>query len=121
MTDNITRLPRRKKGEPMGPVDVVLNYGGCQHAHVQVCEKEAEVTCGDCGKKLNPIWVLMRIATDDRVLTDRWARMRADIRLMGERTRVKCRHCKQFTPVYSRATVNEVCQLAERIKRDEAP
>lgn len=121
MTENVTPFPRRKKGAPRGPLEVVHQYGGCQHAHMELCEKKAEVTCGDCGEKLNPIWVLMRIATDDRMLTDRWAGMKAELRLMGERTRVKCRHCQRFTPVGSRATTNEVQQLAERIKREEMP
>jgi len=119
MTDNITKLPRRKKGEPEGPISVVHGYGGCQHVHVEVCEKEAEVTCRDCKVKLNPIWVLMRIATDDRVLVDRWAGMKAEIRLMGNRTRVKCRHCEKFTPVTSNAPMSEVLQLVDKIKKEE--
>lgn len=119
MTDNVTPLPRKKKRDPKGPVEIVHDYGGCRHAHVEVCEKSAEVTCRDCKEKLNPIWVLMRIATDDRMLVDRWAGMRAELQLMRTRTRVKCRHCHQFTPVSSTATSAQVMELAEKIKREE--
>lgn len=121
MNDNIVNLPRRKKGEPTGPVEVVYDYGKCQHAHVEVCEKKAECICRDCGEKLNPIWVLMRIATDDRIFVDRWAGMKAEMQLMQGRMRVKCRHCGKFTPVESRATSAEVMQLAQKFKheRDE--
>jgi ribosomal protein S27E len=121
MTDNVTHLPRRKRGEPTGPLEVVQKYGDCRHMNIDVCEKEAEVTCRDCKTKLNPIWVLMRIAQDDRILVDRWAGMKAEMRLMGERTRTKCRHCQKFTPIPSHATSAEVFELTQKIKREEMP
>lgn len=112
----IVQLPVRKKGVPEGPLTVVHGYGGCQHRHFEVNERKAEVTCADCGEKLNPIWVLMLLATEDRVLRDRWAGMRAEVQLLGKRLRTKCRHCGQMTPVHCKATQEEVRQLAERIK-----
>ena len=119
MTDNITNLPRRKKGAPKGPLEVVHGYGGCQHTHIEVSEKEAEVTCRDCKVKLNPIWVLMRIATDDLMLTDRWVSMKAEISLMRERKRVKCKHCNQFTPIPSHVSTNEIRNIADKIRRED--
>lgn len=119
MTDNVTTLPRKAKKGPKGPIEVVHNHGGCRHEHVLVCEKAAEVTCADCKEKLNPIWVLMRIATDDRVLVDRWASLKAELRLMRERTRVKCRHCDKFTQIASGASQFKVLELAQQIKLEE--
>lgn len=121
MTDNVTLLPRKAKRRSKAPLEVVHNYGGCRHEHVEVSEKAAEVTCATCKEKLNPIWVLMRIATDDRVLVDRWAEMKAELRLMRDRKRVKCQHCDKFTPVPSRAGVLQVMELAQKIKSEEAP
>ncbi|MCC8495780.1 hypothetical protein [Xanthomonas hortorum] len=120
-TDNIVQLPKRTKGNVTGPLTVVHNYGGCRHAHTEVDEKKAEVTCRDCGEKINPIWLLMQLATEDRMLRDRWASMKAELRLMGERVRTKCQHCGQLTRVSIRANASELQKLAGEIKREEAP
>lgn len=118
-TDNIVQLPKRRKEEAEGPLTVVHGYGGCQHRHTEIDEKKAEVTCRDCCEKVNPIWLLMMLATEDRVLRDRWAGMKAELRLMGDRVRTKCQHCGQMTRVKPRATTSELQAVAEQIKREE--
>ena len=119
--DTVVRLPTRTKPTDDSPLKVVHKLGKCRHMRAEVDERLAEVTCRDCGEKLNPIWVLMQLATEDRILHDRWAAMRAEVRLLGERTRVKCRHCEKFTPVPSQARVTDLQALAEQIKREESP
>ena len=122
MTDNILQLPKvkRRATESKGPLEIVYSdIQGCRHRHIEVCDRLAEVTCADCKVKLNPIWVLMNFAIEDRMLVDRWATMKAEIQLMEGRTRVKCRHCDKFTPVHARATATEVMQLAADIKKSE--
>ncbi|APP85429.1 hypothetical protein CFBP498_38110 [Xanthomonas hortorum pv. vitians] len=118
-TDNIVQLPKRTKGDVTGPLTVVHNYGGCRHAHTEVDEKKAEVTCRDCGEKINPIWLLMQLATEDRMLRDRWASMKAELSLMGERVKTKCQHCGQMTRIRSNASSTEISRVADQIKREE--
>lgn len=73
--------------------------GKCQHNKIEVDEDLAEVTCSDCGAKLNAISVLMRFATEET----RWSRQAADareaIRALDARVRCKCQHCGQMTRI----------------------
>lgn len=118
--EKVVSLPVKPKKRSRAPLTIAYGYGGCQHPRVEVCEKNAEVTCQDCGAKLNPIWVLMRIAQDDRILVDRWASMKAEIATMGKRTRTKCRHCGQFTPVHSNANAYEIGEKAGRLREEKS-
>lgn len=117
--DNVKQLPVRPKTKSRGPLEVVRTYGGCRHLRSQVDEKKAEVTCADCGEKLNPIWVLQQLAYEDARLIDRWSWLRAQLELMGERVRCKCDHCGKFTHIRPKATTFELQEAAERIKREE--
>lgn len=116
--EKVVSLPVKARKVSKAPLTVTHVFTGCQHPRVEVCERLAEVTCRDCREKLNPIWVLINIARDDRLLVDRWASMKADIQLMGKRTRVKCRHCDKFTPVHSGAGSYQLSDVAAKIRRD---
>ncbi|MDC7805546.1 hypothetical protein PQS31_01705 [Luteimonas sp BLCC-B24] len=118
--EKVVQLPKRKKPDADGPLSIVHSYGGCQHAHTEVDEKKSEVTCRDCGEKLNPIWVLVRIANEDRILRDRWAGMRAELKLMSGRVRTKCQHCGEMTRIRSRASSADIRALAEQMKAEDA-
>lgn len=50
--------------------------GDCLHRHVVIDERQAEVECGDCHVKLNPLWVLNQLASQ-----------------VGQH---KCRHCGEI-------------------------
>lgn len=116
---NVTELPVKKRAplrEPHGPLEVVHSYE-CQHGEFQVDEKAAEVTCGRCKAKLNPIWVLMQIATNDRILRDRWSTMRAEIELMKPKTQTKCKHCQKLTPIPTNVKAWDIQQRAADIRR----
>lgn len=123
MTDDpkIHHLPRPAKRTEDSPITIVESYGGCQHLHTVVDEKLALVRCHDCGEKLNPIWVLARLAQEDRMLRDRWATMRADLHFMREKRRFKCCGCGRMNNVKSSATRQQVFELAEKMKRGEEP
>lgn len=117
--DNVTHLPGRPK-PAHDALTVVHGFGGCGHRRFTIDERHAEVTCSDCNEKLSPMWVLVQLAQEDNRLRSNWAGMRAEIRLLGERMRVKCRSCGQFTPVNSRAKTEEIRALAEKIKAEES-
>lgn len=119
--DNITPFPVKPKPTAKGVVTVVHDSSRCRHPRFEVDNKLAEVTCGACKEKLNPIWVLIQLAQEDDRLRDQWAEMRAEIRLLGERTRAKCEHCRKMTRVRIRAGYTEVRALVDKIKAEESP
>ncbi len=119
---NVTELPVKKRATPLdphNPLEIVYSYK-CRHGDFEVDEKAAEVTCGHCKEKLSPIWVLMEIATNDRVLRDRWSTMRAEIELMKPRTQTKCKHCQKLTPVPTNVKAWDIQQRAAEIRRRKA-
>ncbi len=71
----------------------------CAHARVTIDEARSEVECRDCGAMLSPVWVMAQWA-------DKWGEF---IRLAEKydesraayeaKTRTKCRHCGQMTPI----------------------
>ncbi len=72
----------------------------CQHKRVEVDEILAEVTCKDCGERLNPIAVMVRMAQEESLLGQRIEtlnRLKADLE---KKQRTKCKHCGQMTPVH---------------------
>ena len=71
----------------------------CQHKHVSVDEIENEVECDDCGKRLNPIAVLTRLAREESRLKIRLERLKELNRRFDEKSRTKCQHCGRMTNV----------------------
>lgn len=116
---NVTQLPRTKQRRTAAPLEVVHSYK-CQHGHFLVDEKKADVECGLCHEKLNPMWVLAQIARDDDRLRHRWATLKADLQLMGERTRTKCKHCGKMTPITSNVNAFDRDTLARKILEGES-
>ncbi|WP_174301403.1 hypothetical protein [Caulobacter sp. S45] len=103
---NVTKLPVQFK-TPM-PADRTLlspfevqRGGGCSHylTGYIVDPTLAEVECGGCGAKLNPMWVLTRLATEDRRMAEAQARYQDEQRRLRERSRTKCRSCGAMTPI----------------------
>lgn len=117
--DNVLALPGRKRPKGKGPLTVVMRTG-CHHGAFEVDDRAAEVTCGLCGEKLNPIWVLHRIATDDRVLRDSWLTMRAEMALLRERKRCKCEHCGKMTPVRLNLSAHALETMREAIRKKDS-
>jgi hypothetical protein len=102
----VTRLPVRFKEPPdedrtlLGPYEPP-HHPDCQHLFVQywVSPSEAEVTCGKCGTKLNPMWVLGQLATSDRRYAEQQKAAKAAQARLDERRRAKCQHCGKMTRV----------------------
>lgn len=114
--DKVVTLPTAKRPKPDAALEVVHSYK-CQHGHFLVDEKAAEVECGLCHEKLNPMWVLGRIAHDDWRLRERWASMKAEVDLLAPKLRAKCKHCGKMTPVHSSASVSDLQRRAAEIAR----
>jgi hypothetical protein len=117
MTDDVTKLPVKFKAPPTGErvLEVVGgSYGdGCNHVFAIaggqiknvtyiVDPAAAEVECSNCKAKLNPMWVLARLAhkeTDYHALA---ARYQQEMRRLSERTRTKCQNCGYMTRISDR-------------------
>lgn len=105
MTDEPTRLPVEFKKPPSDDDRlVVVERSGCCHFFVQyiVDPSEAEVTCGKCGAKLNPMWVLHQIANTERRWVEARKSYQSEMKRLDERKRTKCEHCDRMTRISSR-------------------
>jgi hypothetical protein len=64
-----------------------------------VDEKLAEVTCGRCNAKLNPMWVLTKLMHSESRWHENMARYQGEMKRLSERKKTKCQHCKQMTRI----------------------
>jgi len=82
-----------------GPHATYATDGQCRHLNVSVHEDLAEVICRDCEVKLNPIWVLTRMAREET----KWSLRRNEFITarseLAKRQRCKCQHCGQMTRI----------------------
>lgn len=76
-----------------------LAYDACPHKRISVSELKAEVTCQDCGEKLNPVGVLLRYAKEESRLVMRIEENRKILAKLENKVRTKCEHCGQMTRV----------------------
>lgn len=102
--DNITRFPIKAKKQPnedrtlVQPFEVA-RYGECDHPRFIVDPAKAEVECAVCSERLNPIWVLTRLAGEDRRMENTRERYREEMARLAERSRTKCQHCGEMTRI----------------------
>lgn len=104
--ENITKLPVRFKAPLPEGRSIMCAWeagraGPCNHlfATYLIEDGGAEVTCGRCNGKLDPMWVLGRLATEDRRMAESQARYQDEMKRLDERKRTKCRHCGNLTPI----------------------
>lgn len=71
----------------------------CQHKHMTVDEDLNEVTCDDCGAKLNPVAVLLRFESEESRWANEWERLRELHKKLDSRVRCKCQHCGLMTRI----------------------
>ncbi len=116
---NVTKLPTAKRPKPDAAFEIVHSYK-CQHGKFLVDEKKAEVECGLCHEKLNPIWVLLALAREDARLRDHWSQMKAELALMGERVRTKCDNCGKITRIHSNVRAMDRDSLAAKFRNGES-
>lgn len=105
----IKRLPVRFKS-PL-PADRTLlapfevpKPGKCSHFQVPyiVDPSAAEVECGKCHEKLNPMWVLGQLANTDRRMAAAHEHYQEEQKRLAERRRTMCQHCKKMTRISRR-------------------
>lgn len=97
------RFKRRDEEVVLQRAQLVPELSKCNHyGSYLIGEAEAEVTCGRCGEKLNPMWVLGQLANREH----QWHRLhnqyQDEIKRLNERSRTKCQHCGKMTTISRR-------------------
>jgi ribosomal protein S27E len=105
--DNVTKLLVRLKNA--APEDRTLlrpwevqKHDKCMHHSFVVDDKKTEVECATCGEKLNPMWVLVQLASKDMRMQEAAKRYKDEMARLAERERTKCQHCGQITRISRR-------------------
>jgi ribosomal protein S27AE len=99
--DNVVRLQTEfKQPAPEGRY-LVRAPLACSHFNgpFLVDEKAAEVTCGRCKEKLNPMWVLGQLVQKESRWHEHFERYQDEMKRLAERSRTKCRRCGEMTPI----------------------
>lgn len=114
--DNVTKLPVNFKVPPTddGPMlKIVSGIGSCNHsfsviqgkiinAKYLIREGETEVECSLCEAKLDPMFVLRKLAHEET----KWERSRhtyqEEMKRLGGRRSTKCDHCGKMTRISCR-------------------
>ena len=105
--DNITKLPVQFRERPpeerslVRRLEMPAGLGECLHTFVTyiVNDAEADVECGRCGTRLNPMWVLAQIAIHDRRHHEAQKAAKAMSARLEEKRRCKCEHCGKMTRI----------------------
>lgn len=81
---------------------LVVGRHTCLHGPFEVDREKAEVTCKKCGEKLNPMYVLSRLASDETVWHESFKRYQDEMQRLRERSSTKCEFCKKMTRISRR-------------------
>jgi hypothetical protein len=114
--EGVTRLPVKFKTPPSEERTLEIVHGGrdgCNHTFTivggeiknvtyLVAEAAAEVECSNCKAKLNPMWVLARLAHDETRYHETAKRYQEEMKRLSERTRTKCDNCGHMTRISRR-------------------
>lgn len=102
MSDDIKKLPvRNKRGDDGKLFLVPPPYEKCKHYRgpFEIDEDAGTCTCKECGDTVSPMFVLKRLMNKE----SQWNRTRGnyldEMKRLKERSRTKCRHCGQMTPI----------------------
>ena len=118
--ENVTPIPVKFKAPPSDSdephLKIVTGGGECNHKSVAVSDRrslavrfvdvqyliregETEVECGNCGTKLDPMFVIRHLATKETEWSMLRERYRSEMKRLSERKATKCRHCGRITPI----------------------
>lgn len=113
--DKVKRLPVRFKKPPAEDGLMLKVVGessseGCNHkwffvnnqivdVTYQVREGETEVECGNCGTRLDPMWVIVRLAREETQWQRTQQRYHEEMARIDCRSKTKCQHCGKMTRI----------------------
>lgn len=101
--DKVKRLPVSFK-TPLPPERTLflpweVKAEQCVHRAFVIDHEKSEVECKDCKAKLNPMWVLQKLAARDHRFQEAHVRYNEEMKRLDERTRTKCQHCGKLTRI----------------------
>lgn len=99
--DKITKLPVRHKkvGKDGKFLEVVHNWECYHDGGFLIDDAKSEVECAKCGALMNPMYVLKKMAGDETAWHLARARYQDEMKRLTERSRTRCRHCGEMTPI----------------------
>ena len=101
--DNVRKLPVRFKAAIPDDRMLLQPYEvgkqACFHGAFVVDPEKSEVECGRCHEKLNPMYVLQRLATEETTWHRAHARYHDEMKRLSERERTKCQYCGKMTRI----------------------
>ena len=71
----------------------------CRHSNFIVDVSLQEVECGKCGQKLNPMFVIERMANEESRERGLIKELKEEIEKSRSKMRCKCEHCKKMTRI----------------------
>ncbi|GAF68940.1 unnamed protein product [marine sediment metagenome] len=86
----------------MEVIDIKINrrkYDDCKHLSVLVDEEWGYIECTKCGKHLDPIKLLHKIAVKQNGLNFGITSLKETIKKLENRLRTKCQHCGKMTKI----------------------
>jgi hypothetical protein len=110
------KAPPQQDGQSLKVVDRWDSRQGCNHqtrwvdsggglrgrvADVTylIREGETEVECGNCGTKLDPVWVLLQLARHESNYNRKREIAAEEMKRLRERERTQCEHCGKMTKI----------------------
>jgi len=104
---------KQPPGEATVMLEVVDKYSECNHRRFwtgsdfqsvtyHLREGETEVECGFCHTRLDPMFVLKIMATEETQWSRNRERYIEEMKRLSERSRTKCFHCGHMTEISRR-------------------
>lgn len=113
--DKVTPLPVKfkKQGDDEPMLKIVHGGGKCDHRWVWrdgkmhsvtylICDGDAEVECSACGTRLDPMFVLRRLAGEETKWHEMSRRYQEEMKRLDERSRTQCDYCGRMTRISRR-------------------
>jgi hypothetical protein len=104
------KKPPQEEGRSIKVVDTSFSKDQCGHiwrwhnyqlvnVTYLIRDGETEVECGECGTKLEPMWVLRQLANKESQWHRTRERYNEEMKRLSERSKTKCEACGFMTPI----------------------
>ena len=101
MKDKVVPIGVKKK-DAKTKIGLVQKHGQCRHKLINFDEASDSVECRQCGERLNPMWVIKKMAMKESIAIQNIERYQDEMKRLKDRSRTKCRHCGKMTPISKR-------------------
>ena len=107
MSDNVENIGikfKKTDGKRDQNLTLVKSYEGerfcVRNGHAYVIDEESDIiTCQNCDKTFNPIWVLIDLCRKESKWTHNFKRYQEEMKRLANRKRTKCKSCGEMTDI----------------------